>query len=97
MDRTILVIEDDRKTVDLIRLYLERDEYQVVVAFDGRMGLEIARRVHPALVILDLMLPSVDGLEVCRILRQRNQYSHRHADCTCNRRGQADRAGSGRR
>ncbi|MBN2149108.1 MAG: response regulator transcription factor [Anaerolineales bacterium] len=69
MDRTILVIEDDRKTVDLIRLYLERDEYRVVEAFDGRMGLEMARRVHPDLVILDLMLPRLDGLEVCRLLR----------------------------
>jgi len=69
MNRSILVVDDDRKMVDLIRLYLEKDEYQVMVAYDGKQALEIARRFHPALVILDLMLPKVDGLEVCRILR----------------------------
>jgi DNA-binding response OmpR family regulator len=69
MNRSILVVDDDRKMVDLIRLYLEKDEYQVMVAFDGKQALEIARRFHPALVILDLMLPKVDGLDVCRILR----------------------------
>ncbi|OGO41943.1 MAG: DNA-binding response regulator [Chloroflexi bacterium RBG_16_58_14] len=69
MDRTILVIEDDHKTVELIRLYLERDEYHVLEAFDGRSGLELARRARPDLIILDLMLPRLDGLEVCRQLR----------------------------
>jgi len=69
MDRTILVIEDDRKTGDLIRLYLERDEYQVIETYDGRMGLDMARRVRPDLIILDLMLPRLDGLEVCRQIR----------------------------
>jgi DNA-binding response OmpR family regulator len=69
MDRTILVIEDDHKTVELIRLYLERDEYHVLEANEGKMGLEMARRAHPDLIILDLMLPRLDGLEVCRMLR----------------------------
>ncbi len=69
MNRSILVVDDDRKMVDLIRLYLEKDEYHVLVAYDGKQALEIARRFHPALIILDLMLPKVDGLDVCRILR----------------------------
>ena len=69
MNRSILVVDDDRKMVDLIRLYLEKDEYHVLVAYDGKQALEIARRFHPTLVILDLMLPRVDGLDVCRILR----------------------------
>jgi DNA-binding response OmpR family regulator len=69
MDRTILVIEDDHKTVELIRLYLERDEYRVMEAYDGRTGLELARRSRPDLIILDLMLPRLDGLEVCRLVR----------------------------
>lgn len=69
MDRTILVIEDDHKTVELIRLYLERDEYHVLEANDGRIGLEMARRTRPDLIILDLMLPRLDGLEVCRLVR----------------------------
>ena len=69
MNRSILVVDDDRKMVELLRVYLEKDEYQVLVAFDGKQALEIARRLHPALIILDLMLPKVDGMEVCRILR----------------------------
>lgn len=73
MNRSILVVDDDRKMVDLIRLYLEKDEYQVMVAYDGKQALEIARRFHPALVILDLMLPKVDGLEVCRLLRSESR------------------------
>jgi DNA-binding response OmpR family regulator len=73
MNRSILVVDDDRKMVDLIRLYLEKDEYHVLVAYDGKQALEIARRFHPALIILDLMLPKVDGLAVCRILRAESQ------------------------
>jgi DNA-binding response OmpR family regulator len=69
MKPTILVVDDDRKTADLIRMYLEKDEYPVLIAYDGRQALEIARRNHPGLVILDLMLPRVDGLDVCRILQ----------------------------
>jgi DNA-binding response OmpR family regulator len=70
MSRAILVVDDDHKTVDLIRLYLERDEYQVWVAYDGRQAIETAHRIHPDLIILDIMLPKIDGLDVCRILRQ---------------------------
>jgi DNA-binding response OmpR family regulator len=72
MIRTILVVDDDHKTVDLIRLYLEKDEYQVLVAYDGRQALETVRRFHPDLMILDLMLPKIDGLDICRILRAEN-------------------------
>lgn len=69
MKPTILVVDDDRKTVDLIRLYLEKDGYRVLTAYDGRQALDISRRRVPGLIILDLMLPRVDGLDVCRILR----------------------------
>jgi len=69
MKPTILIVDDDRKTVELIRLYLEKDGYPVLVAYDGRQAIEIARRKQPGLIILDLMLPKIDGLDVCRILR----------------------------
>lgn len=69
MKPAILVVDDDRKTVDLIRLYLEKDGYRVLVAYDGRRAIEIARNRRPGLIILDLMLPKVDGLDVCRLLR----------------------------
>jgi DNA-binding response OmpR family regulator len=69
MSRKILIVDDDRKTVDLLRLYLEKDGYQVLAAHDGRQALELTRQRRPNLIVLDLMLPSVDGLDVCRILR----------------------------
>jgi len=69
MSRKILVVDDDRKTVDLLRLYLEKDGYQVLVAYDGRQALDLTRQRRPDLVVLDLMLPTVEGLDVCRILR----------------------------
>jgi DNA-binding response OmpR family regulator len=69
MNRKILVVDDDKKTADLIRLYLERDGYRVLLAHDGRAALEAARGRGPDLIVLDLMLPQVDGLDVCRILR----------------------------
>lgn len=64
----VMVVDDDRKTVDLIRLYLEREGYHVLVAYDGREALEAIRQKRPDLVVLDLMLPTVSGLDICRIL-----------------------------
>lgn len=70
-NNTILVIEDDPHTLALVALYLEREGYYVLTAPDGRKGLELAQRHSPDLVILDLMLPHMDGWEVCRRLHQR--------------------------
>lgn len=69
MNRRILIAEDDRKTAELVRLYLEKDGYRVLHADNGQQALEIARYRQPALIILDLMLPLLDGLDVCRVLR----------------------------
>ena len=70
MARTkILIVDDDRKIVDLVRAYLEKDGYRVLTAHDGLQALELARQVRPDLIVLDLMLPGMDGLDVCRILR----------------------------
>src|SRR5215211_3012591 len=69
MSRKILIVDDDRKTVDLLRLYLEKDGYQVLAAHDGRQALDLARQRRPDLILLDLMLPAIEGLDVCRILR----------------------------
>jgi CheY-like chemotaxis protein len=74
MKPAILVVDDDKKTVDLIRLYLEKDGYRVLVAYDGRGAIDIARNRRPGLIILDLMLPKVDGLDVCRLLRRPEGY-----------------------
>ena len=66
----ILIIEDDKKTASLVALYLEREGFQPRIAYDGRQGLEMVRQYSPLLVILDLMLPVIDGWEVCRQLRK---------------------------
>jgi len=67
--KTVLVVDDDVKTVELVKLYLERDGYQVLTAYDGIEALRLARESRPDLIVLDLMLPDIDGLEVCRTLR----------------------------
>jgi DNA-binding response OmpR family regulator len=69
----ILVVDDDTQTVELITLYLKKDGYHVLSAYDGQQAIELARRRQPDLIILDLMLPQIDGLEVCRILRAESQ------------------------
>jgi DNA-binding response OmpR family regulator len=66
----ILVVDDDRKIAALVRAYLEREGHRVTLAHDGREALERASAEWPALVVLDLMLPELDGLEVMRLLRQ---------------------------
>ena len=67
--KRILVVEDDRKIADIVRLYLQRDGHLVTIAYDGAEGLEAARSERPDLVILDLLLPGMNGLDVCRSLR----------------------------
>jgi len=64
----ILVADDDPKQAALVRLYLERDGFEVTVVSDGREALRSAHRRRPALIVLDVMMPEVDGLEVCRQL-----------------------------
>jgi len=66
----ILVVEDDKNTANLVVMYLEREGYRTVVAHDGERALELAQVHKPVFVILDLMLPLLDGWEVCRHLRQ---------------------------
>jgi DNA-binding response OmpR family regulator len=70
LKNTILIIEDDENTQALIALYLEREGLQPIVATDGETGLALAKKRQPDLVILDLMIPKVDGWEVCRRLRR---------------------------
>ena len=70
MNETILIIEDEPKVARLARDYLAQGGFQVLTAADGVTGLAMARRESPELVVLDLMLPGMDGLDVCRALRR---------------------------
>ncbi|NTU81506.1 MAG: response regulator transcription factor [Chloroflexales bacterium] len=67
---TILLIEDERTFAETLRYNLEREGYAVLIADDGVVGLELARREQPNLIVLDIMLPRLDGFSICRILRQ---------------------------
>jgi two-component system alkaline phosphatase synthesis response regulator PhoP len=69
--KTILVVDDERNIVDLLRLYLEKEGFAVAAAFDGEEALVLHARHDPDLVILDLMLPRIDGFDVCREIRRR--------------------------
>jgi two-component system response regulator ResD len=70
MANRILVVDDERIVTEVVERYLRRDGYDVKVAEDGAQALKIANEWHPNLVVLDLMLPKIDGLEVCRQLRK---------------------------
>ena len=67
---TILLVEDELTLAETLRYNLEREGYNVLLATDGVQGLELARREGPDLIVLDIMLPRLDGFSVCRILRQ---------------------------
>lgn len=69
----ILVVDDDRQIVESIRLHLEHNNYKVRAAYDGRQALAEIRANQPDLIVLDLMLPVIDGFEVCRILRRESE------------------------
>lgn len=69
MNKSILVVDDDPKIVEIVSLYLKREGYRVLAAYDGNQALEMAREKKPDLIVLDLMLPGLDGMDVCRLLR----------------------------
>jgi len=69
-EKTILIVEDDHKTSSLVALYLEKEGFKTVIAEDGLAAIEIVKRQQPDFIILDLMLPKIDGWEVCRHIRR---------------------------
>ena len=64
----VLIVEDDQNTAALVATYLEREGFSTVIAYDGEQALKMERQYQPAFVILDIMLPKIDGWEVCRRL-----------------------------
>ena len=71
----VLVVEDDRAIADLVRLYLRRDGFGVQVEADGAAALDAVGRLHPVAVVLDIGLPGLDGVEVCRRLRAADDWT----------------------
>ncbi len=73
MNKKALVIEDDKNIAELLRLYLEKDGFDVSIAADGGKGLQLAESESPDVVLLDIMLPVMDGWQVCREIRRTSQ------------------------
>jgi len=71
-DKPVLIIEDDHNTASLVALYLKREGFSPLKADDGESGLKMAEQYQPIMIILDLMLPKMDGWEVCRRLRRKS-------------------------
>ena len=69
-ETTVLVVDDDPNALDIVKTYLEAKGYVVATAKDGNEALALLEKVHPALVLLDVMMPGRDGWEVCRIMKQ---------------------------
>jgi two-component system, OmpR family, response regulator len=70
MENKILVVDDEKAIVEIIKAYLEKDGYRVITAFDGNEALRLARKERPDLIVLDLMLPGISGWDICRTLRK---------------------------
>jgi two-component system OmpR family response regulator len=68
--KTILIVEDDKPLLDVLKYQLGKEGYNVVTSLDGSQGLEVARSSRPDVILLDIMLPKMDGFEVCRVLRK---------------------------
>jgi DNA-binding response OmpR family regulator len=87
MGKTILVIEDEQQIIEICRDYLLADGFCVISALDGQAGLNLAQTAQPSLILLDLMLPGMDGMEICRRIREKSNVPiiiltarHREAD-----------------
>lgn len=76
MSQKILVVDDEIHIAKIISYTLEHENYNVVVAHDGKEGLRLAREESPDLIVLDLMLPNIDGYKVCRLLKFDEKYRH---------------------
>lgn len=70
--KTVLVIDDEQPIVEILKFNLSKEGYNVLEAYDGAAGLELALRENPDLVLLDVMLPKMDGFEVCRKIREKS-------------------------
>jgi two-component system alkaline phosphatase synthesis response regulator PhoP len=89
--KRILIVEDDKDIVKIIRFTLEREGFEVSATYDGSTGLAEVRRSHPDLLILDLLLPKLHGLEICKVIRGDRTLKQLPILILTARKGEADR------
>lgn len=75
MSHTVLIVDDEKELADIVAAYLKIEGFEVVTATDGQMGLQAFRACHPSVVLLDIMLPKLDGIEVCKEIRAESDAS----------------------
>jgi DNA-binding response OmpR family regulator len=73
-DKTVMVVDDDPNALDIVRTFLESRGYTVATAHDGNQALSLLEEVRPALVLLDVMMPGMDGWEVARVIKNHPTY-----------------------
>ena len=76
MSKKILRVEDEVDLVAMLKVRLEAGGYDVIFAYDGQAGLDMAKKEKPNLILLDLMLPKIDGYQICGMLKQDKEYAH---------------------
>ena len=76
MSKKILIVEDEVDLVAMLKVRLEAGGYDVIFAYDGQAGLDMAKKEKPNLILLDLMLPKIDGYQICGMLKQDKEYAH---------------------
>ena len=74
MSKTIMVVDDEKRLVSLVESYLNQEGYRVVSAYNGKEAMTVARREKPDLIVLDVMMPEMDGYEATRLIRQLKGY-----------------------
>ena len=74
--KRILLVDDEVQLVEVVKMRLEANNYEVIPAYDGQEALDKARKIKPDLIILDLMLPKMDGYKVCRMLKFDEKYKN---------------------
>lgn len=74
--KRLLIVDDEADLAEMIKFRMENNGYEVLLAHDGQAALEMARKENPDLIILDLMLPKMDGYKVCGLLKKDSRYSH---------------------
>ncbi len=75
MDKTVLIVDDEKSIVDILNFNLKKEGYHTLFAYDGLEGLELAQTRHPDLILLDVMLPHMDGFEICRHIREKDNQT----------------------